>query len=563
MANRKITQMPPIEGTAINENDLLTLVHIFEVDPTLKNKKITFTEFRNYLDQYYGLASLSGDITLSGSLTITGSLTVSGTTSTFVSGHFTSGVQVDGDLRVNQDIYAGNTITGNNVNANIGNISTIITNNITGVTYSGIDATFVTGNIQEVYATYVTGAVVEGGDARFNTITGATQISGQTIIGVTGEFTQLNVDELDVTGLIEIDDLVATGFISGTLITGDNISGTSGVFQYISGAEITGDTVNVTEITGVSGVFTQQISGATITGDFLNVGTGNFAELNAANLQFSGDQTISGNFDIEGSGIVASGISVTGDSYFADEVFFNQDIHVSGSGIFESGTAAAPTIIFKDDPDTGFYHDSTPNQLGFATSGEPRIIINDTGNVGFHVAAPLENIHASGNIRTNQTFLGSGLNVSGTADVSGLIVSGEAYFQSGVTVSGDLDVSGTVTASGEIQISGNVQVSGLTVTGEAFFQSGVTISGELETSGLDVLNDATISGDLDVSGLITTSGLLVTGETSGNVFTVTAADTTTGLQMGSGIIAGSGDGPIASVASGNAVIVRGPLIILP
>lgn len=53
MANRRISEFPEINGNELNDLDLLTLVHVFEVDPLLRNKKITFTEFKNYLDNYY------------------------------------------------------------------------------------------------------------------------------------------------------------------------------------------------------------------------------------------------------------------------------------------------------------------------------------------------------------------------------------------------------------------------------------------------------------------------------------------------------------------------------
>ena len=53
MANRGISDFPSINGIDIQELDLLTLVSVFEVDPTLRNKKITFTEFKEYLNQYY------------------------------------------------------------------------------------------------------------------------------------------------------------------------------------------------------------------------------------------------------------------------------------------------------------------------------------------------------------------------------------------------------------------------------------------------------------------------------------------------------------------------------
>ena len=53
MANRRITEFPSINGADIVDQDLLTLVQVFEVDPTLRNKKITFTEFKQYLNSFY------------------------------------------------------------------------------------------------------------------------------------------------------------------------------------------------------------------------------------------------------------------------------------------------------------------------------------------------------------------------------------------------------------------------------------------------------------------------------------------------------------------------------
>ena len=75
MANRRITEFPSINGADIVDQDLLTLVQVFEVDPTLRNKKITFSEFREYLNLYY--STISGP-TFSGNVIINGDLNVSG-----------------------------------------------------------------------------------------------------------------------------------------------------------------------------------------------------------------------------------------------------------------------------------------------------------------------------------------------------------------------------------------------------------------------------------------------------------------------------------------------------
>lgn len=71
MANRKISEFNSINGNEIDTQDILTLVHVFEVDPTLRNRKITFTEFRAYLDQYYANKKIGQEKTVS-SATATG-----------------------------------------------------------------------------------------------------------------------------------------------------------------------------------------------------------------------------------------------------------------------------------------------------------------------------------------------------------------------------------------------------------------------------------------------------------------------------------------------------------
>ena len=75
MSNRRISEFSSITGLTIDEQDFLTLVHVFEVDPVLRNKKITFTEFKEYLNLYYPNTSpggFTGNVTLNGNVTISG-----------------------------------------------------------------------------------------------------------------------------------------------------------------------------------------------------------------------------------------------------------------------------------------------------------------------------------------------------------------------------------------------------------------------------------------------------------------------------------------------------------
>jgi len=122
VANRRVTELPAISFVEISDNDLLMVVDVAEVDPGLKNKKFTFANTKDYLNQYY--LQLAGG-TIAGSLVVSNSLTVSGVfnpQNIQVSGVGTfANIVVTGNAEV-QTTLSGNTITGTsllgvNVNA--------------------------------------------------------------------------------------------------------------------------------------------------------------------------------------------------------------------------------------------------------------------------------------------------------------------------------------------------------------------------------------------------------------------------------------------------------------
>ena len=73
MANRRISELQEQAGLSLAENDLLTVVHVAEVDPAIQNKKLTISGTKAYLNVYY-LPRTGG--TVSGSVTIQDNLTV-------------------------------------------------------------------------------------------------------------------------------------------------------------------------------------------------------------------------------------------------------------------------------------------------------------------------------------------------------------------------------------------------------------------------------------------------------------------------------------------------------
>ena len=52
-----------------------------------------------------------------------------------------------------------------------------------------------------------------------------------------------------------------------------------------------------------------------------------------------------------------------------------------------AGTAAAPSIAFVDDPDTGFYR-SAANELSISTNGSQRVVVGSTGRIGIGTSNP-------------------------------------------------------------------------------------------------------------------------------------------------------------------------------
>jgi hypothetical protein len=267
VANRKISEFIDIPGAGIDEEDLLTLVHLAEVDPALRNKKITFTEFKNYLNAYYpngAGGTFSGNVLINANLNVTGqsifqSVTVSGL-SVF------SGIVVQNNATVSGTI-SGNTVTGNTLEFGT---STTVTGTFTalatGVTaafttgiftnLSGTTANFTSGNFSSlsgVSCTFVSGIVVDSftvpdgttaerpvspltGNVRFNTSiaqfegyngTAWGAIGGGTVTSVSSSTAALTVATATTTPALTVRS--ATTSVDGIVQLSDSTSTTSSV----------------------------------------------------------------------------------------------------------------------------------------------------------------------------------------------------------------------------------------------------------------------------------------------------------------------------------------------
>ena len=136
----------------------------------------------------------------------------------------------------------------------------------------------------------------------------------------------------------------------------------------------------------------------------------------------------------------------------------------------------------------------------------------------------------SGNVYTNETFMGKDLNISNNADISeNLYVNGDVSFQRNLDVSGRL-ITTEFTVLGDVSFNGSVDISDqLTVYGDASFNNNVDISNHLNVLGdtslngnvdisdhLQVLGDASFNGDVDISGNFNVQDLTVEGDVSFN-----------------------------------------------
>ena len=161
MANRRISELQEQAGLQLDEDDLLTVVHVAEVDPAIKNKKLTISGTKAYLNVYY-LPRTGG--TISGSVVVQDNLTVSGTTT--LDSLDTTGTSTVNALIVKTNATVTGTVSGATITGNFIKATNITGQLISGVNVSGTTSTFSTGTY-----TRLTGVTTTGTSAQFTSIT--------------------------------------------------------------------------------------------------------------------------------------------------------------------------------------------------------------------------------------------------------------------------------------------------------------------------------------------------------------------------------------------------------
>jgi hypothetical protein len=194
MANRRITDLQEIAGTSLAEQDLFTVVQVGEVDPTLKNKKLTISGAKQYFNSYY--LSLAGGV-VSGNTTFNQNLIVSGLTTTsgltVINQALVSGLIVQNNATISGTI-SGLTLTGTNLQGT----------NINGVTVTATTVTGVSGQFASGFFNFL--SVTSTGKAGFGT---ATPIA---TVDVAGNYTQ------NITSVAALDlDLSTSNYFTKTI----------------------------------------------------------------------------------------------------------------------------------------------------------------------------------------------------------------------------------------------------------------------------------------------------------------------------------------------------------
>jgi hypothetical protein len=178
---------------------------------------------------------------------------------------------------------------------------------------------------------------------------------------------------------------------------------------------------------------------------------------------------------------------------------------IGGTGLFADGTAAAPSISFAADTDTGIYRYAA-NSIGFATGGANRFFMSGSqfgGVTGQNIDMP-----AAGSIALVAS--GTAQNITLTPSGAGAVVVGNT---SANTARFYIQTTNTATANGKLAFQGSAGTDLLTFgTGQNIFGSqafewlvGSTTVAAILPSGRFLLGTTTDSGALLQVGTNTTN----------------------------------------------------------
>lgn len=150
-----------------------------------------------------------------------------------------------------------------------------------------------------------------------------------------------------------------------------------------------------------------------------------------------------------------------------DDLYVTEDLLMTGNVLAANGSAAAPSLSFEGDDDTGFFSAASNTELGLAVGGSEVVRVNGSGNMGVGTTAPDYTLDIAGNLGLDQyiyhnddadTFLNF------TDDALALSVGNEAFltiteddtqdiFEVGDD--GDIDIKLSAGADGALFVQGS------------------------------------------------------------------------------------------------------------
>ena len=216
---------------------------------------------------------------------------------------------------------------------------------------------------------------------------------------------------------------------------------------------------------------------------------------------FSGDVVIEGDLTVSGLSTF-SGITVTGDATIGGDLTVSGNINASSvtisgiTGLFTSGTEAAPSISFVGDQDTGFYN-AAANEVRITTNGNDRLTVDDAGLVGIGTTDPAARLNLGGN--SNTALLISSTTNTGSSNI--YFGDSDANFRGNVTYDHSTDslrfaTKGITTPDVLIDSSGRLLV-GTTSSNDIYgASSALQVFGtNFGTASISVLRTGDSAGD--------------------------------------------------------------------
>ena len=191
-------------------------------------------------------------------------------------------------------------------------------------------------------------------------------------------------------------------------------------------------------------------------------------------------------------------------------------LHVIGTSRFDtltagSGNAAAPSVTFVGDTDTGVFR-PVADTLALATGGVERVRLDATGRLGVGTGVPAARLHARG--EAMRGLLVEGVNGWTSVTLSNSVANTDIGLASGAgdfildSLSGDLIVNQSATRRIQMAINGT---SAMCINSNANVGIGTTTP----SYRLDVSGAARISSNLDL-GLDGTPGIIRLGGPAGD-----------------------------------------------